>query len=99
MKIKTRVKNKGASGYSNYKGVPALSPKTKKLVLGKKQTTPPEELEFELDLPEDFESKKKIKEKPTPRKDYCYECNTDELFWVMMAGRCTKCDKIILGGE
>lgn len=31
------------------------------------------------------------------RKDYCYDCR-DEGYWVMMALRCRKCDKILLGG-
>lgn len=31
------------------------------------------------------------------RKDFCYDCQTDNLYVHMMAFKCSKCHKIILG--
>lgn len=31
------------------------------------------------------------------RKDYCHDC-FDDGYWVMMALKCRKCDKILIGG-
>lgn len=38
------------------------------------------------------------KEEKEIRKDFCYDCDTGEGYWVMMALRCSKCDKILIGG-
>lgn len=32
------------------------------------------------------------------RKDYCWDCRTDELYTHAMTFKCKKCNKIILGG-
>lgn len=32
------------------------------------------------------------------RKDYCYDCNNDDLYCHAMTFKCSKCHKIILGG-
>jgi hypothetical protein len=42
--------------------------------------------------------KEYILEDGTLRKDYCHDCKNDELYWQAMAAKCTKCNKIILGG-
>lgn len=36
--------------------------------------------------------------KEQERKDYCYKCKSDELYWHAMTAKCCKCDDIILGG-
>ena len=102
MKIKTRKKNSVNSYDPNYRGVPPLAPKTKKIVFKKKKDPSIDFKLIELDLPANWEELKGEKKKPIApevRKDYCYNCKTDELYWVMMAARCKKCDAIILGGD
>lgn len=32
------------------------------------------------------------------RKDYCFVCNTDNMYWHAMAMKCSSCHQIILGG-
>ncbi len=32
------------------------------------------------------------------RKDYCFSCHNDNLVWVYMAGRCSMCQKVLIGG-
>lgn len=33
------------------------------------------------------------------RKDYCYDCENEELYTHAMTFKCSKCHKIILGGD
>ncbi len=51
---------------------------------------------FQLAFGEYFanEAEKEIEE--NNRRDYCYSCQ-DEGYWVMMALRCRKCEKILMG--
>lgn len=37
-----------------------------------------------------------LKEK---RKDYCYKCDTEELYTHAMTFKCSRCHSIILGGD
>lgn len=48
------------------------------------------------DLYDTSEGEKKV---DRTRKDYCYDCSTDELYWHAMTAKCKKCHTIILGGE
>lgn len=39
-----------------------------------------------------------VKKLPNGRKDYCYDCMSDELYPHAMTFKCCSCNKIILGG-
>lgn len=43
------------------------------------------------------EKKEENTKSPPERKDWCYKCNSDG-YWVMMALKCLKCNKVLLGG-
>ena len=38
------------------------------------------------------------KKRDNGRKDFCYNCDSAELYWHMMVAKCCSCNKIILGG-
>ena len=51
------------------------------------------------DIDEFLEKFLPAKKDEETKKDYCYNCKTDELYWHAMTAKCTKCDQIILGGS
>lgn len=52
---------------------------------------------FQLNFDDYFDKSLKAKEEVKNRKDYCYDCNTDELYVHVMTFKCSKCHKIIIG--
>lgn len=54
---------------------------------------------FQFEFNEYFSNQiEDMNEEKEKRKDFCYDCSTDEGYWVMMALRCSKCNKILIGG-